>query len=147
MLSVALLQCRLPPFSPRPYLRRWTQNSLRAGVKVAVYLGGGSEISLRGGPRINACKGNHQGSRRTFTRPLPQSQGAYSRGCHLTPFAATVLALEWIDWALKRSFEHMQKRIYGSTTQGPRLKVKPNPDEWRQIKEMIQFKTFAEVHR
>ena len=74
----------------------------------AVVCLGGSEISLRGGPWISVCKGNHQGSRRTFTRPLPQSQGAHSRGCRLTPFAATVLALG-INWALERSSEHTQK--------------------------------------
>ena len=61
------------------YLKQWTQDNLRAGAKAAVYLGRGSEISLRGGPRISAWKGDHQKSCYTFARSFRKAEGPFRR--------------------------------------------------------------------
>jgi hypothetical protein len=61
------------------YLKQWTQDNLRAGAKAAVYLGRGSEISLRGGPKISAWKGDHQKSCDTFARSFRKARGPFRR--------------------------------------------------------------------
>jgi hypothetical protein len=70
--------------------------------------------------------------------PSPQSREPVQEGavqsCSLLSHG------HWIDWPLERSFKLSQNRINGSPTQDSRLKVTPNPDERKRIKEMIQFK-------
>jgi hypothetical protein len=61
------------------YLKQWTQDNLRAGAKAAVYLVRGSEISLRGSPRISTWKGVHQKSRHTFARSFRKAKGPFRR--------------------------------------------------------------------
>lgn len=56
-------------------------------------------------------------------------------------------AQHWIERALERSSELMRQRLHEPETQDPRLRGKLNPDERKQIKEMIHSEVSAEVSR
>ena len=71
----ALTLTQFPVGRLHRYLHRRTQNNSRAGAKATVSLGGGSEISLRGGLRVSTCKGDY------YRSPVPyrQARGPFRR--------------------------------------------------------------------
>jgi hypothetical protein len=110
------------------YLHRWTQNSLRVGAKAAVYLGGGSEISLRG---VKATIRGHATQRKFLT----VKPGAYSRGCRLILLVATALALDWLAiGTIVRTHTRTNRRVINaspspqSETKSGRLEANPEND-------------------
>jgi hypothetical protein len=104
------------------YIKQRTQESVRAGAKAADYLGSGFEISLRGALELALVKVAIGGYTTHLQVPCHRTSTGFDRRDTGTIIRAHA------------------KQIGGSPTQDPRLKVKPNPDERKQIKKMIQFK-------
>ena len=125
MLSVCSLTVSPPPFliAPLPsHSFYWAVfiNTSTDGRRIAYepererrFASAVVQKYLSASPRNSACTGNHQGSRCAFIGPLPQSQGAHSRGCRPTPLDTAALALDWIDWALERSSEFTKNESTG----------------------------------
>ena len=75
----SLSRTQFPVSHLRRHLKQWTQDNLRVGAKATVYLGRGSEISLRAGPKTGALKGDYQKSCDIFVRSFRKARGPFRR--------------------------------------------------------------------